>query len=70
MSNKLKFPLWVISLDIAGTLLVLAGLFGLFADGGSMFSGAIDLKPLAVPLIILGVLLMAPLVVHALKPRR
>jgi len=70
MTNKLKFPLWVILLDIAGTLLVAGGLFGLLADDGSMLTGAIDLKLMAIPLIILGVLLMAPLVIYVVKPKR
>ena len=68
MTNKLKFPLWVIFLDIVGTLFVAGGIFGLFTEAGS--SSAIDLKMLAVPLILVGVLLMAPLVIYAVKPTR
>lgn len=67
MKNKAKFPLWVIALDIVGSLLVVGGIFGLFAETGSTFAGAIDLKLLAVPLIILGVLLMVPLVIYTVK---
>lgn len=57
--------MWVILLDIVGTLLVVGGLLGLFAESGSTFAAV--LKPLAGPLIVLGVLLMAPLVIHAVK---
>ena len=67
MTNKPKFPLWVIFLDIAGTLLVAGGLFGLFAEGNQTLAGVVYLKLLAAPLIILGVLLMAPLVIYAVK---
>jgi len=67
MTNKPKFPLWVIFLDVVGTLLVAGGLFGLFTEDNSTFAGVVDLKLLAVPLIILGVLLMAPLVIYAVK---
>ena len=70
MANRPKFPLWVIFLDVAGTLLVAGGLFGLFAENNLPVAGVVDLRLLAVPLIILGVLLMAPLVIYAVKPAR
>ena len=62
--------MWVILLDVVGTLFVAAGIFGLVTDAGSMFGGALDLQLLAVPLIVLGALLMAPLVIYAVKPRQ
>ena len=57
-------------LDIVGTLLVAGGIFGLVADEGPAVAGTLDLQLLAIPSIILGVLLMAPLVIHAVKPRQ
>ncbi len=70
MMNKSRFPLWVILLDVVGTLFVAGGIYGLVADADSMFGGALDLQLLAVPLIVLGALLMAPLVIFAVKPRQ
>ena len=70
MTNKLKFPLWTIALDIVGTLLVAGGIYGLVADADPLFGGALDLKLLAIPFIVLGVLLMAPLVICVVKPRQ
>ena len=70
MMNKSRFPLWVILLDVVGTLFVAGGIYGLVADADSMFGGALDLQLLAVPLILLGALLMAPLVIFAVKPRQ
>lgn len=70
MMSKSRFPLWVILLDVIGTLFVAGGIFGLVADADSMFEGALDLELLAVPLIVLGALLMAPLVIYAVKPRQ
>lgn len=63
---KLPFPLWTLMLDIVGTILLAAGLFGLLA-GDLPSVEALNLAPLAIPLIIFGVLLMAPLVVFAIK---
>lgn len=70
MTNKSRFPLWVIMLDVIGTLFVAGGIFGLVADADSIFDGVLDLQLLAVPLIVLGVLLMAPLVIYVVKPRQ
>ncbi len=69
MSNspKLRLPVWAIMLDVAGTLLVAAGLFGLFAGESVPAVEALNLEAFAIPLIILGVLLMVPLIVFLVK---
>ena len=56
MSNPLKFPPWMLALDICGTILLGLGLFGQFG-GTNLFS------PFAIPLIIIGALLMLPLMI-------
>lgn len=66
-SAKFKLPAWTIMLDIVGTILLAGGLFGMFAGDNVQFVQALKLKALAIPMIILGVLLMAPLVVFAVK---
>jgi hypothetical protein len=59
--SSIKWPAWVLILDVVGTLLLALGLYGLFGGDELLFSEAVDLKALAIPLTILGVLLMAPL---------
>ena len=56
MSTPLKFPPWLLALDIGGTILLGLGLFG-------QFGGANFFTPFAIPLIIIGALLMMPLMV-------
>lgn len=56
MSTPLKFPPWLLILDVVGTLLLGLGLFGQFG-GDNLFS------PFAIPLIIIGALLMLPLLI-------
>lgn len=56
MSQSLKFPPWLLILDVVGTLLLGLGLFGQFG-GDSLFT------PFAIPLIIIGALLMLPLMI-------
>ncbi len=56
MSNPLKFPPWMLILDVIGTLIFGLGLFGQ-VGGDNLFS------PFAIPLIIVGALLMLPLLV-------
>ena len=56
MSQPLKFPPWLLILDVIGTLILGLGLFGHFG-GDNLFT------PFAIPLIIIGALLMLPLLV-------
>ncbi len=56
MSQSLKFPPWLLILDVIGTLLLGLGLFGQFG-GDNLFA------PFAIPLIIIGALLMLPLII-------
>jgi hypothetical protein len=56
MNQSLKFPPWLLILDVAGTILLALGLFGRFG-GDNLFA------PFAIPLIIIGTLLMLPLLV-------
>lgn len=66
--RKWPWPMWVLALDIVGTLFLVAGLLGQFmADdlpGGEM------LGPLAIPLIVLGIVMMIPLVVFSINYAR
>ena len=50
MSEPLKFPPWLLALDVVGTVILGLGLFGQFG-GDNLFS------PFAIPLIIIGALL-------------
>ena len=69
MTNRkpLPWPPWVLALDVFGTLLIAAGLFGLFGgiepeglDGG-------DVKAISISLIVVGALLTLPLVVAVIR---
>lgn len=64
MTDKpvLKWPLWVLILDLVGTVLVALGIYAQVVSGPLIFSDVVDLRALAVPMIILGALLVAPLV--------
>ena len=56
------WPVWVLVLDFVGMLLVAIGIYALVAEGPLPFADAIDLRSVAIPLIILGALLFAPLI--------
>ena len=58
-----KMPLWALILDGVGTLVLAAGLVGLFAGAPFLSKLPFDLDEVAIVLIILGVLLMVPLIV-------
>lgn len=60
--KKLHWPAWVLILDLIGTAMVGLGIYAQVADGTLLFSEFIDLRALAVPIIIIGALLVAPLV--------
>jgi hypothetical protein len=56
MSQPLKFPPWLLILDVIGTLILGLGLFGQFG-GNNLFT------PFAIAMIIIGALLMLPLLI-------
>jgi uncharacterized Tic20 family protein len=64
MTDKavLKWPLWVLILDLVGTTLVALGIYAQVVSGPLILSDVIDLRAIAVPMIIIGALLVAPLV--------
>jgi uncharacterized Tic20 family protein len=64
MTDKpaLKWPLWVLILDLVGTALVALGIYAQVVSGPLILSDVIDLRAIAVPMIIIGALLVAPLV--------
>lgn len=66
--RKLPWPPWALALDIVGTLFLAAGLFGHFmADD---LPGAKNLEAFAIPLIILGTLLMIPFIAFSILSAR
>ena len=69
MSDKPSFslPMWALILDVIGTLLLAAGLVGMFMDPQFPSSLPVDLGEMAIVLIILGVLLMVPLIVVVIQ---
>ena len=60
--KKLPWPAWVLILDLVGTLLVGVGIYALVAGDPLPFADTIDLRSLAIPIIIFGALLFAPLI--------
>jgi hypothetical protein len=68
--KKLHWPAWVLILDLIGTVLVALGIYAQVADGELLFSGFVDLRALAVPIIIVGALLVAPLVFMTISQTR
>ncbi len=68
-----SIPMWALLLDVIGTLVLAAGLVGMFVDAPFLTSLPFNPSEMAVVLIILGVLLMAPLIVvlvqRAVAPR-
>jgi len=61
--KKLHWPAWVLALDLLGSFLVAVGIYAQVADGELIFAEFVDLRALAVPMIIVGALMVAPLVV-------
>ncbi len=59
--KKLVWPVWVLILDFVGMLLLGIGIYALVADDPLPFADAISLRALAIPMIILGALFFAPL---------
>lgn len=68
--KKLHWPTWVLLLDVVGSVLVGLGIYAQVADGELLFSGFLDLRAIAVPMIIIGALLVAPLVFSTISQVR
>ena len=68
--RKLHWPAWVLILDLIGTAMVGLGIYAQVADGTLLFSGFVDLRALAVPMIIFGALLVTPLVFMTISQLR
>jgi hypothetical protein len=68
--TKLHWPAWVLILDLIGTAMVGLGIYAQVADGTLLFSEYIDLRALAVPIIVLGALLVTPLVFSTISQVR
>ena len=60
--KKLIWPVWVLILDFVGMLLVGIGIYALVATEPLPFADAIDIRALAIPMIIIGALFFAPLI--------
>lgn len=61
----MRIPPAFIALDVLGTVLLGLGIYGKVAAEPTL--GFVDLGPLAVPLIVLGAFLMAPLVIYVVR---
>jgi hypothetical protein len=68
--KKIHWPAWVLILDLIGSAMVGIGIYAQIASGPLLFSEFIDLRALAVPIIILGALLVAPLVFMTISQLR
>ena len=60
-------PVWVIILDVFGTLLIGGGIFLLVTDGQVMGMPAADLKGAGIGMLVVGGMMTVPLVVWAVK---
>ena len=65
--NTLPLPMWMMALDVVGTLLLGMGLFGLFGGFAPDGMSAGDLKSVSIALIVFGALLMLPLLVTLIR---
>ena len=68
--KRIHWPIWVLILDLVGSALVGLGIYAQIASGPLLFSEFIDLRALAVPIIIVGALLVAPLVFMTISQLR
>lgn len=55
-----RIPVWALILDVFGTVVLAAGLYGQFASGELLFADVVDLRANAVALIVAGVILIVP----------
>jgi hypothetical protein len=65
--RPLPWPPWVLALDVFGTLLVAAGLFGVFGGIEPEGLDGSDVKALSITLIVVGALLTLPFVVAIIR---
>ncbi len=56
-------PPWALVLDLLGTLLLAVGIYGMVGGDDLFLAEQVNLRQIAIPLIVIGVLMMAPLVV-------
>ena len=68
--KKIIWPAWVLILDFVGMLLVGVGIYAQVVDGELIFAEFMDLRALAVPMIIIGALMTAPLVLMTIAQIR
>ena len=68
--NCLPWPIWALILDGVGTLMLAAGLYGIFGGDDLVFAEIVDLNALGIPLVIFGVLLIAPFVAFTISHAR
>lgn len=66
-NRKIQLPAWSIILDLIGTLFLALGIYAQFVGGELLFSEFLDLRQYAIILILIGVLLMMPLVLHLVR---
>ncbi len=64
--KKLIWPAWVLILDFVGMFLVAVGIYVLVAGDPLPFAETINLRPFAIPMIIIGALFFAPLILMTL----
>ena len=65
-----SLPVWVIILDVFGTLLIGGGIFLLVTDGEVMGMPAADLQGAAIGMLVIGGMMAVPLVVWAVNRAR
>ena len=65
--KSLPWPLWAIAFDLIGTLLAGFGLYLLIGQGQGPESNGADVQGIAIPMIVFGVLLMAPLITIVMR---
>ena len=63
----MKIPGLILVGEFLGTLCLAAGIWGHFAGDGAVVAGLVDLAQLSLPLIVLGVLLMAPFLIFVVR---
>ena len=68
--SRLPWPIWALILNGVGTLLLAAGLYGMFGGDDLVFAEIVDLRALGIPLVIFGVLLIAPFVAFTISHAR
>ena len=61
----MRLPPALIALDVFGTVVLGLGIYAMVADNVRI--GAIELGPLALPMIIVGAFLMAPLILYVIR---